>query len=497
MHKYLISLVFIAAVAVAVLLTSSTPAAFAQADITVTRQGFENQFPDGLRFYISAESSSPIDEIRVYVRKLGQASRITYRQVEFDPGDSVSGEARFKSKTANEYIPTGTRLSYHFEIRAQDGSVMETQPKTVVYLNSGLDWQTVTSGFINVYYYRHNDRSEARANAVLSVAADTYSFMAPILGVELTQPMTIVVYSDYRHMEEALQPASRVAAQQLRTLGKAFPNERALLVDGSLDTILSTAAHEFTHLLVADAAGSSYSGVDAWLNEGLAVYAERDPDTEFGRYISNAIETDSVPPLASLRTFAGTPRETLRNYGQGFAMVSYLLDTYGASAMSDFFASIATVRTTDNALQAAYGLSIEELDNEWRESVGLLPRALATESLPPLQLPPTRRGASGSSANPAPSLMPAQPSPADQPAAGQSDAPAAAIEPQPTFTPRPAPQRIEPQEHAPAPAAAPAGGCSAPAPANSAPAAPELTSMALLTFPAGLLGLIAVRRRRR
>ena len=173
-------------------------------------------------------------------------------------------------------------------------------------------------------------------------------------------------------------------------------------------------------------------------------------------------------------------------------MVSYLLDTYGASAMSDFFASIATVRTTDNALQAAYGLSIEELDNEWRESVGLLPRALATESLPPLQLPPTRRGASGSSANPAPSLMPAQPSPADQPAAGQSDAPAA-IEPQPTFTPRPTPQRIEPQEHAPAPA----GGCSAPAPANPSPATPELTSMALLTFPAGLLGLIAVRRRRR
>jgi hypothetical protein len=493
-HKYLISLVFIATVAVAALLTSSTPAAFAQADITVTRQGVENQFPDGLRFYITAESSSPIDEIRVYVRKLGQASRITYRQVEFEPGDSVSGEALFKSKTANEYIPTGTRLSYHFEIRAQDGSVMETQPQTVVYLNSGLDWQTTTSGFINVYYYRHNDRSEGSANAVLSVAADTYSFMAPILGVELTQPMSIVVYSDYRHMLEALQPASRVASQQLRTLGKAFPNERTLLVDGSLNNILSTAAHEFTHLLVADSAGSSYSGVDAWLNEGLAVYSERNPDNEFGRYLSDAIMTDSVPPLASLRTYAGTPRETLRNYGQGFAIVSYLLDTYGASTMSEFFASIATVRTTDNALQAAYGLSIEELDNEWRESVGLLPRALATESLPPLQLLPTRRGASNSSANPAPPLIPAQLSPTDQPAAGPSDAAAAPdIEAQPPLTPGPAPQGIEPQESASPPAA----GCYAPASANSAPAAPELTSIALLTFPAGLLGLIAVRRRRR
>ena len=288
MHKYLISLVFIAAVAVAVFAHVVDSGRVRPGGYYSYPAGFENQFPDGLALLHIRREFQPIDEIRVYVRKLGQASRITYRQVEFDPGDSVSGEARFKSKTANEYIPTGTRLSYHFEIRAQDGSVMETQPKTVVYLKLRSRLANVTSGFINVYYYRHNDRSEERANAVLSVAADTYTFMAPILGVELTQPMTIVVYSDYRHMQEALPPGSRVESQQLRTLGKAFPNERALLVDGSLDNILSTAAHEFAHLLVADAAGSAYFGVDAWLNEGLAVYSERDP-------IPNSGDTSPMP----------------------------------------------------------------------------------------------------------------------------------------------------------------------------------------------------------
>ena len=203
--------------------------------------------------------------------------------------------------------------------------------------------------------------------------------------------------------------------------------------------------------------------------------------------------TDSVPPLASLRTYAGTPRETLRNYGQGFAMVSYLLDTYGASTMSEFFASIATVRTTDNALQAAYGRSIVELDNEWRESVGLLPRALATESLPPLQLLPTRRGASNSSANPAPPLIPAQLSPADQPAAGPSDAAGAGHRGAAPLDPGTGAARNRTpgiRVSLPPPDAA------RQRPPNSAPAAPELTSIALLTFPAGLLGLIAVRRRR-
>ena len=370
--------------------------ASAQSNVSINEHGVENQFPDGLRFHISASSESRIKEIRVYVRKLGQSNRSSYRSVEFEPGQSISGEVLFRSKTANEYIPTGTHLSYYFQILTADGANTETAPQSVVYLNTGLDWQTASAGLINVYYYHHNDQSETRANAVLNVAAGTYEFMAPILGVELIEPMSIVVYSDYSHMLDALQPASLVAAQRLRTLGKAFTNERTLLVDGSLSNILSTAAHEFTHLLVADAAGSAYTGVDSWLNEGLAVYSERDPDSEFNRYIARAIQRNDVPPLTGLATFAGTPDETLRNYGQGYSVVSFMLDTYGPNAMADLFAVLRTLRSTEKAVAAVYELTIHELDNQWRQSVGLPVAALATPALPPLQVPATSRPNGGS-----------------------------------------------------------------------------------------------------
>jgi len=82
----------------------------AQDAVSISRQGVENQFPDGLRFFIDAGNADNIDEIRVYVRKLGQSSRTTYRTVDFEPGNEISGEALFQSKTSNEYIPTGTRL---------------------------------------------------------------------------------------------------------------------------------------------------------------------------------------------------------------------------------------------------------------------------------------------------------------------------------------------------------------------------------------------------
>lgn len=477
-----VALIAILAVAFSLTLPGESTA---QDSVTVNRQGVENQFPEGLRFYIDAESASVIDEIRVYVRKLGQSSRRTYRTVEFEPGASISGEALFQSKTSNEYIPTGTRLEYHFDIRTVDGEQFETEPETLVYLNTGLDWDVKSSGLIDVYYYEYDQLSEIRAEAVLATAADTYEYMGPILGVELTEPMSIVVYSNYAHMREALRPSSRVAARHLRTLGQAFADERTLLVDGSSDPFvgdntLTTTAHEFTHLLVADAAGSAYSQVHLWLNEGLAVYSERQADNEYERYMEFAIENDQAPPLAGLRTFAGTPQETLRAYGQGHAVASYMLANYDQSLMAELFATIRTTHNFEKALIAAYGVTVPDLDNEWRESVGLTPRDLSTPPPPPLQVLPTRR--------PTPTPTGAHPVAQGPTAPAATPQRTPTTPPEPTYTPRPSPTQ-------PAPAAPAGGGCGA-APEQSGSIPTQLASLALLAAPVSLIALAAVRRSR-
>ena len=467
---------------------SLPPDAAAQDRITVVQEEVENLFPEGLSFHIDVSSASPVEEIRVYVRKLGQSTRTTYRTVEFDPGGHISGTAHFRSKTANEYIPTGTRLEYYYLIRAADGTSLETEPKTFVYLNTGLDWSLKSSGLIDVYYYSYDDLAEERADAVLATAVDTYEYMAPVLGVKLTEPMSIVVYSDYRHMREALRPTSRVAAMHLRTLGVAFSNERTLLVDGSLSSVLTTTAHEFTHLLVADAAGSAYLQVHKWLNEGLAVYSERQPNNEYEGYIRNAIHNDQVPPLAGLRTFAGTPRETLLNYGQGHAVTTYMLDSHGPEPMVELFTNLRETHSFEKALAAAYALTIDELDNDWRESVGLAVREMATPELPPLQVLPTRRPTPTSALEPAgPAVVQSSGGTPTTP----TDSPTPTAEPAPTYTPAPPPTSPA------APPAAPAsgGGCGA-APAGSGGVSAELASLALLAGPAGLLALAGARRRR-
>lgn len=505
--------ILMAVSAAAILGVGGAPPAGAQGGVTVTDSGHENQFPDGLRFYIDADGANAVEEIRVYVRKLGQSTRTAYRTVEFElaPDGSISGEAQFKSKTGSEYIPTGTRLAYHFEIRTADGGVTETAPQTVVYLNAGLDWQLLSDGFINVYYYPLNRRSQPRAEGVLAVAADTYDFMRPILGGELTEPMNIVVYSNYDDMLEAIRQSSLTTARELRTLGKAFTNERALLVDGELsdNTVLSTAAHEFTHLLVADAAGSAYSGVHTWLNEGLAVYSERQSYNEFETRIGDAINKNNVPRLSGLVRFSGDSDKILQNYGQGHAVVTYMIETHGPEKMAALFASLPTTRDTAKSLEFAYGLTMLELDNEWRDSVGLAPWPPLTESKPPIRTP--------SIGKPKPTPMPTPtvaPTPAITAASSmQSGAPTATPAPTaiPTPTPTPAPTytpramaaasaTATPAPTTPAVTAPASGSCSAPAPQSQSGGdnifAGELAAAGLLAIPAGLIGLAAIRRRR-
>ena len=96
--------------------------------------------------------------------------------------------------------------------------------------------------------------------------------MLPVLGITPTEPLRIVSYNNYRHMSSALPFRSQAVSEGLQTQGMAFGNERVLLVHGFDPTVTGTVSHEFTHLLVSEAAGPAISQVPTWLNEGLAEY---------------------------------------------------------------------------------------------------------------------------------------------------------------------------------------------------------------------------------
>jgi hypothetical protein len=395
------------------------PGAVAQADgeeIEILTQRAESDFPNGVKFFIEARSPDEIEEVRVFFKKLGQTSRSAYRIVEFEPGKSISGESQILSGSSGEYIPPGTRIEYSFEIHDQAGRVRRTEEKVFIYLDNRFQWETVSDGLITVFYYGD---AQARAQAMLTTAQETLQRMGPVLGIEPEDPLHIVTYTDYRHMADALPFRAQAVQDHLITQGIAFTEERVLLVHGFESTYLGTTSHEFTHLLVADAAGRAIARVPSWLNEGLAEYGNVEASEDYDQYLRSAINAGQLRPLWHQASFSGTPDEIIIAYGQGKSVVEYLLATYGEAKMAELIDALKSTFDIDEALQQTYGFNQYGLDSEWRISLGLEPlpppegQQLQEQPTPAPTLPstPAPTPANTPTANPQPTPMP-EPSPA-------------------------------------------------------------------------------------
>ena len=362
----------LAALTLALALVVMAGSSFAVADEGSIRVGVataESQFPDGIVFRLHAESADIIDEIRVFIKKADQSGRSSYRSIDVEPAETVEGETLLPASSSGDYFPPGTKISYYFEVRDKAGSLVRTEETDFVYEDNRFQWQTVSDGLITVYYY--SDYVEERARIILDAAKQTMDRMVTVLGIEPTDPLRIVTYNNYRHMVTALPFRSAAASQDLQAQGMAFTDERVLLVHGFDPTVTGTTSHEFTHLLVAEAAGGTSSAIPAWLNEGLAEYGNIDKTDEYDAALRYGIYTRRIKPLRYLQTFSGEAEDIIIAYGQGKSVVSFMVGRWGEEKISELFAAVVETNDIDMALVRVYGLDQHGIDTEWRLSLGL------------------------------------------------------------------------------------------------------------------------------
>ena len=313
MHRAILLIV----TAVAVALAAWSPSAL-YADshqIQVLSQSAVSDFPDGVRFYIEAQSPDEIDDIRVFFKKIGQTSRSSYRAVEFPPGKSIQGESLIRSGGGGEYIPPGTRIGYSFEIRDTGGRTLRTDEEVLVYLDNRFPWQTKARELVTVFY--DDPREEAVAQLVLDAAIESKALMGPILGVEPTYPLHIVAYSDYRYMNEALPFRSAAVERHLITQGNGFWGMNGCCW-----------CTEATPTLRAPPGMNSpiFWWTTRWvacsppcrcgLNEGLAEYSSAAARADTDEILAYRLPEDQLRPLWHLQTFSGKPGEIIDAYQQ-------------------------------------------------------------------------------------------------------------------------------------------------------------------------------------
>ena len=490
-------LALMALAAIVFAISGAEPAVAQQSEIEILEHRVDTNFPTDVKFYVEAAGPDEIEEVRVVMKTLGQTTRSAYRQVEFEPGTTVSGEAELLT-SGNNYVPPGTRMSYSFEVRDKTGRMLETEEQVFVYLDSRFQWYTVSEGIITVYF--NDPLVKSRAEHVLETALTSMAITGPVLGINPDVPLHIVTYHNYRDMVGALPFRSQATSSQLITQGMAFDEERVLMVHSGDGSVTGTTAHEFVHLLVGDALGRAYSQVPAWLNEGLAEYGSRHSGERIlrNRQVERAIRAGKLRPLWHLGQYSGTPEEIIYGYGHGESVVTFMIQEYGEEKMTDLMPALKQTLDIDEALLQVYGLDQHGIDSAWRQEIGLEPLPKPEEpsrhpllanipdaTVAPILMPTFAPKETTASAPTEPQPVPTQAPPANtsRPTVAPTPEPVAVVVEEPTAEAEiPEPAAVTPSNNTTEPAS---GGCG-PAPAGSALLG-DLALILLLGTPAGLV----------
>jgi tetratricopeptide (TPR) repeat protein len=219
------------------------------------------------------------------------------------------------------------------------------------------------------------------------IAVELEQFRAVVGGLiqhaqrPLPLPTHVYVFDSRRQ----LQPFQPVRGGRVASLGGYFHhdaevNEIALALEG-YDDSAPVVFHEYTHLLVANAARS----VPVWLNEGLAEYYSTyaleagGTRAHIGRPIAHhvALLRERFIPLSQL--IAVDTESALYNegerrsifYAEAWALTHFLMieTPKGPAAVNAYASGIARGETSEDAFRSAFGSAPAEFEQQLRRYI--------------------------------------------------------------------------------------------------------------------------------
>lgn len=263
--------------------------------------------------------------------------------------------------------PPGTELTWTWELTHADGTTSTTAPQSLTFSDGRFDWQTLSAEGIHLHWYR----GEEVGPLLLDAAVEGLQTLESEMGIQLQEDVDLYIYGSAADMRDALLYVQDWAG------GVAFEEYGAILIGVPPASAegwgRSTVRHELAHLVVGQFGQSCVGGSrPTWLNEGLAMVAEGEPQADVLESLKQALQTNRFEPLRSLNgSFSAHGTEAGIAYAQSYSVVDYLLETYGREAMQALLLTLAAGSGYDAALEAVYGFNVDGVEALWRAEMGL------------------------------------------------------------------------------------------------------------------------------
>jgi hypothetical protein len=371
--------VLVASFVAAVLLLSAAPAS-SQDAITLISDAPRNEFPSGVTFSVSFNAPAPASRVRLQFQLAPDGTGATAIAA-CDGTGTVNCTYTLVSGRGIFVIP-GAEITYHWEIEDEDGNELSTPEQLYVHEDTRFDFRTISAssnGLVNPVTVYYHSGTESLAPAVLDASVQTLVEISALEKAEVNFPVKVFLYATATEMQPAIAPSG---GRGVQILGEVVYSDTAM-VSADVDA-LDITRHEIAHI-VTRAASKGPFGVPGWMNEGISVHAQNEPLGGHSGSLEAAIRNDRVLSMSELSSPAtgGVASTVALYYGQSGAIVTFLIDEFGADKFADLIATFRDGATQNDAFTQVYGLDSLGVENAWRASVGLNAR-LASPTVTPV-----------------------------------------------------------------------------------------------------------------
>ncbi|MBN2053995.1 PD40 domain-containing protein [bacterium] len=231
-------------------------------------------------------------------------------------------------------------------------------------------WRFHETPHFRIHYY---EESYDLVLDIEDIAENAYAMLSGKLDHELSFKVPLIMYRTHRHMEQTNIILDFIP-EGVAGFNEPIKNRLVVPVQLPKNQLVSLITHELVHSFQFDILFGSrlgqLPGVPLWIMEGMAEHFTGDWDAIGRMVLKDAVANGYVVDLADLETFNRLYSPYL-GYKLAQSAVDYIVETYGIMKFRNFLwevrRKLPTERFTDRASRRAFGISLAELSQDWRQ----------------------------------------------------------------------------------------------------------------------------------
>jgi len=315
------------------------------------------QFGEQITFV--AQIVSPVQVQQANIVIFDEAQAVTHVQ----PVSFVNGRAEYRFDARQNLVRPFATIRWYYELTLTDGSILQSDSYSIRYDDNRFTWQKLESGAVRVFWAQGD---AAFGQTALNVAQSGLQNISSIVPVDLAEPVDVFMYPTQNDLA-ALGVETWAAGHANPALGVVL-----VVIEPGASQSLSMEQripHELMHVMLYRQIGAGFNRPPFWLSEGIATLAEINPNADYDRALSDASNRNVLIPMVDLcASFPADSAQAFLAYAEARSFTTYLRDTYGAPALLNLARTYSEGVDCENGAQRALGVSLSELDLNWREN---------------------------------------------------------------------------------------------------------------------------------